>query len=269
VFTIFVYYDQRLSTNPAKYFGAIAVKHISGSFAMLALRRLRVSRLTGLRRNAVLAGQDTVDASAPPLETPKLSYVHAGPSTPEIQTGGMEHDDNKVLPHRARRRPTFFHRGRPNISLQNPRKWNRPIAPGVLPAYDEALKVIEEDSANLRIEADGLRVAIAKAKAAEATDGETVERLTQKLKIVEVQSEINLPSVRWSVANGMGKQYVSFLIFCMDTENLFSGNVKPRPSTSCRAEMAKRGSARLTGPQYRYWYSTAIDFSSRWSVSIK
>lgn len=172
---------------------------------MLTTRRLWVLRLTGPRRNATLARHDTVNASPPPLEIPEVSYISAGPSSSEILTGTTEQNAKKVPPRRTRQRPTFFQRGRPNISLRNPRKWNRPIAPGVLPAYDEALKIIERDSSNLKNEAHELKVAIAKAEAAEMTDEKALEKLTQKLKVVEVQSQINLPSVRWIVANGMGE----------------------------------------------------------------
>ncbi|KAJ7151686.1 phosphatidylethanolamine-binding protein [Mycena filopes] len=47
--------------------------------------------------------------------------------------------------------------GRPEISLKRPRRWNRPLPEGVLPAYDEALKVIRLDARIVRAEAQKKR----------------------------------------------------------------------------------------------------------------
>jgi large subunit ribosomal protein L35 len=113
-----------------------------------------------------------------------------------------------LLPTRpsGRRRPTFYTKGRPAISLDNPRTWNRPLAPGVLPAYDEALKIINRDSAALKKQYEGLRAVLRKLDAGEEVKGDQISgTLKEKLKILEVQSEINLPSVRWTIANGMGE----------------------------------------------------------------
>lgn len=52
-------------------------------------------------------------------------------------------------------------------------------------------------------------------KSGESERGEIEERLEkmrEKLEIVEVQSEINLPEVRWRVRNAMGELF-SFLRF--------------------------------------------------------
>jgi large subunit ribosomal protein L35 len=94
---------------------------------------------------------------------------------------------------------------RAKISLQHPREWNRPLAFSVLPAFDEALKVIKEDSIGLKEEAKTLQGAIARAKEAPQPDNDALRALEEKLKILEVQSEINFPQVRWKCANGMGK----------------------------------------------------------------
>ncbi|KAJ3493313.1 hypothetical protein NLJ89_g11047 [Agrocybe chaxingu] len=105
---------------------------------------------------------------------------------------------------------------RPPISLENPRKWNRPLAPGVIPAYDLALAYLRQDSANLKKELEELRGVI-KAKKEEykavekrvlelrekEADVEERARLLEKADILEVQSEINLPDVRWTVSNAM------------------------------------------------------------------
>lgn len=95
---------------------------------------------------------------------------------------------------------------RPRISLQHPREWNRPLAFGVLPAFDEALKVIKEDSMALKDEVTALEGAIAREKETPQPDQHALRVMEDKLRILEVQSEINFPQVRWKCANGMGKQ---------------------------------------------------------------
>ncbi|KAG1746835.1 phosphatidylethanolamine-binding protein [Suillus lakei] len=92
---------------------------------------------------------------------------------------------------------------RPRISLQHPREWNRPLAFGVLPAFDEALKVIKEDSIALKDEVKALEGAIAREKETPQPDRHALRVLEDKLRILEVQSEINFPQVRWKCANGM------------------------------------------------------------------
>ncbi|KAG1814454.1 phosphatidylethanolamine-binding protein [Suillus subaureus] len=92
---------------------------------------------------------------------------------------------------------------RPRISLQHPREWNRPLAFGVLPAFDEALKVIKEDSIVLKDEVKALEGAIAREKETPQPDQHALLVLENKLRILEVQSEINFPQVRWKCANGM------------------------------------------------------------------
>jgi len=145
------------------------------------------------------------------------------PESPAIaaeapMTGGRKR--KKVLPKR------------PPISLESPRKWVRPLKAGVLPAYDLALSVLRKDSENLKAEAAELRVRISEKQAVyaeleaklhalrenpsveleakvagrqrlEEVDAE-LESMLEKLNILEVQSQINLPSVRWTVNNAMG-----------------------------------------------------------------
>ncbi|EKM83372.1 hypothetical protein AGABI1DRAFT_116893 [Agaricus bisporus var. burnettii JB137-S8] len=104
------------------------------------------------------------------------------------------------------------------ISHASPREWCRPLAPGVLPAYDLALDLLKADSAQIKSEAELLRTKIqaAEEQRLEETSkqgedtlanlcrlDEELEVLRKKLKILEVQSEINLPDVRWKVANAM------------------------------------------------------------------
>ena len=93
-----------------------------------------------------------------------------------------------------------------------------------MPAYDLALKVIRTDSVRLMAEVTELRGLISEKEAkitelggptAEAAREEenAVERMREKLYILQVQSEINLPEVRWRVANAMGVQLFR-LTFC-------------------------------------------------------
>ncbi|KIM52354.1 hypothetical protein SCLCIDRAFT_56180, partial [Scleroderma citrinum Foug A] len=92
---------------------------------------------------------------------------------------------------------------RPNISRERPREWNRPLAFGVLPAYDEALKYIKTDSEVLKTETQQLQAALEKAKAAPEPDTDVIQKMEEKLAILEIQSQVNLPEVRWKVRNGM------------------------------------------------------------------
>ncbi|KAJ7051219.1 hypothetical protein C8F01DRAFT_1176268 [Mycena amicta] len=106
--------------------------------------------------------------------------------------------------------------GRPEISLKQPRGWNPPLRQGVLPAYDEAVKLIRKDAWQVRKEAQQLRKEIQTvhdvlcAEGKERVEGQErtaleqrLEQMREKLHILDVQSEVNLPEVRWSVANGM------------------------------------------------------------------
>lgn len=107
---------------------------------------------------------------------------------------------------------------RPAISIVSPRKWCRPLAPGVVPAYDLALELLEADSTQIKSEAQILRERIRVMEeqrvnmTAEETEAaqETVKKMDDeletsraKLRILEVQAEVNLPDVRWRVANAM------------------------------------------------------------------
>ncbi|KAJ8088704.1 mitochondrial 54S ribosomal protein YmL35 [Marasmius tenuissimus] len=119
---------------------------------------------------------------------------------------------------RGRKRRVFVQRKRPQISTRNPRKWNRALQEGVVPAYDEALKVIYKDSRMLKKEAKEYRTEVKRKEAEveaakqgseekQALDAE-LESMRERLRILQVQSEINLPSVRWTVANAMANMRV-------------------------------------------------------------
>ena len=126
----------------------------------------------------------------------------------------------------GRRRRKKIPPKRPDISLENQRVWNNPLGMGVVPAYDLALQMITANSRHLKAQLRGLRVEIeeketnyrALEKDVNALpeeerlrrredlnhlDAEIEERM-KKANIVEIQSEVNIPAVRWNVNNAMG-----------------------------------------------------------------
>ncbi|KAG1889188.1 phosphatidylethanolamine-binding protein [Suillus subluteus] len=148
---------------------------------MLALRHVQPRALGFARRSAtkqVALASTAVDTDGSQSQSP------GEPVSPQKQSRAI----------RTRR---------PRISLQHPREWNRPLAFGVLPAFDEALKVIREDSIALKDEVKALEGAIAREKETPQPDQHALLVLENKLRILEVQSEINFPQVRWKCANGM------------------------------------------------------------------
>ncbi|KII86518.1 hypothetical protein PLICRDRAFT_165126 [Plicaturopsis crispa FD-325 SS-3] len=155
---------------------------------MLQLRSLRsasTARRFLARSNATLSVEATPESAPPPLASdkpvpPHLQLQPQTESTPLRRVKKLKH-------------PTK----RPPISLDRPREWNRPIPVGVIPAYDLALEYLKRDADALRAELEQVRAQAAKA------EGEEAEQLLEKARILEVQSEINLPDVRWKTANGM------------------------------------------------------------------
>ena len=116
--------------------------------------------------------------------------------------------------------------------------WNRPLKKGVVPAYDLAIAALTKDSLLLKAEAKQMRHDISKKEAnyqklkaklenlpnedtvseernslneEMRTLDEELEEMLKKLNIVEVQSEVNLPDVRWKVNNAMGTFYTYLL----------------------------------------------------------
>lgn len=93
---------------------------------------------------------------------------------------------------------------RPKISLEQPREWRRPLAHGVLPAFDEALKFIKADSEALKVEMQNVQASLRAAEQAPELDPVSIRQMKEKLNYLEIQSEINFPQVQWKCANGMG-----------------------------------------------------------------
>lgn len=144
-----------------------------------------------------------MSTTAPDVTTP--SSVDGAPPPPESTTSSRG---------RKKKSPTK----RAPISNASPKEWCRPLAPGVLPAYDLALDLLKTDCTQIKSEAEVLRTKIQVAEekrleeASKQEEGafaylkqldDELEALRKKLKILEIQSEINLPDVRWKVANAM------------------------------------------------------------------
>ncbi|RPD70802.1 PEBP-like protein [Lentinus tigrinus ALCF2SS1-7] len=170
---------------------------------MLALRRLtcHAPRLVLVRGNATLEAAST-QASVPP-PPPPVTVKTATPAkeketAPEEPASSEQAEQPKG---KQRQWPTR----RPSISLERPREWCRPIAKGVEPAYDYALRYILRDAAFVKKELEELQ---AKVKAEEAKpegerDAQALEEMREKVRVLEIQAEANLPDVRWKARNGM------------------------------------------------------------------
>lgn len=70
--------------------------------------------------------------------------------------------------------------------------YQRPLAPGVLPAYDLAVELLQKDST----------------KKKELLDKETDP---EKRAHLEIQSIVNLPEIRWAFAQGKCEHYARSL----------------------------------------------------------
>jgi large subunit ribosomal protein L35 len=131
------------------------------------------------------------------------STVQAQPTIPSEADShsSLPSDDKKLPPSRS---GTWKTR-RPHINPEKPRQWNKPLAPGVLPVFDEALRYIRQDSHTLRAEAQYNRSALRDAENSPNPDPEFIKGLKEKLAVLEVQSEVNRPDVRWHFRNGLGE----------------------------------------------------------------
>ncbi|TCD61067.1 hypothetical protein EIP91_009071 [Steccherinum ochraceum] len=168
---------------------------------MFALRRVNKAGPSALRcrRNGTQATSsiEAVEASVTPAaQTPPVE------ATPKPAPPKPKETNESTEPSKPKGPYRFWPTTRPSISLERPRQYSRPIGVGVLPAYDHALAYIKRDSelqkeelkeyqAELEIEEKGAR------------NPGHLERLREKVRILEVQSEINLPSVRWKARNGL------------------------------------------------------------------
>ncbi|KAI0313044.1 PEBP-like protein [Amylostereum chailletii] len=155
---------------------------------MLPLRRLRPSLARSLTRSNTTTATtpppaEVTSAAAAPPPAPSTASPPSTPAPETQKTNGRS------------RYPTH----RPSINLDRPREWHRPVAYGVLPAYDLALRVIEHDAKAVQAEAAELKDKLDKGLVEESDRASALERL----EILEVMSKVNLPDVRWKAANGM------------------------------------------------------------------
>ena len=172
------------------------------SAAMFALRRLPryAPRLASVRGNATLEAAAATPAPPPP---PPVTAKPPTPAPVAEEPTEAAAEEEQVPKGKQREWPTR----RPHISLERPREWCRPIAKGVEPAYDYALRYILRDAAGVRKELEGLRkeVLVEEAKPEGERDEKVLEELRERVKVLEIQSEVNLPDVRWKARNGMGE----------------------------------------------------------------
>ena len=94
--------------------------------------------------------------------------------------------------------PTFLAQKR-----HHPRRspiWKSPLRPAKVAAYDEALKYIRTDARALRREIAELKTRFQHESA--RVDDAALAQYREKLWVLEVQSEVNLPEVRYAFATG-------------------------------------------------------------------
>ncbi|KAH9891231.1 PEBP-like protein [Cubamyces lactineus] len=163
---------------------------------MLALRRLPrfTPRLASIRGNATLEAAAKPQADIPPV--PPTSSVTA-------KSGALEGKQDQDGSGKAAAQQQGS--GGRSASSKPQREWSRPIAKGVEPAYDYALRYILKDAKFLRKELEELRAAVeAEEKKPEGErDESALKEMRERVGILEIQSEVNLPDVRWKARNGM------------------------------------------------------------------
>lgn len=97
--------------------------------------------------------------------------------------------------------------------------WKSPLRPGKVKAYDEALAYIRADSLALRREIAQLKTRFQEESARTVRDGQRVDddalrRYRERLWLLQVQSEVNLPEVRYAFKTGRCESRVmNFLVF--------------------------------------------------------
>ncbi len=156
---------------------------------MLVLRRLRLPASTLTRCNATLQATESASVTPPPPVAPTKETIKPTAATHETKSSSS----STASLTRVRRKPaaTRLATTSPQKAGRTP-KWRPALPTGVLPAYDEAIKLIRQDSFRLRHEAAEVRRSI-------KPGDEDEEEKRKLLRIIQVQSEINLPEVRWAV----------------------------------------------------------------------
>lgn len=159
---------------------------------MFTLCRLRAVTVPLARANSTLETLSSVTPTPPLTGSSTTSDASTSPRSAEPVSTSLP---KRRTP--ARRNPNYPPI-RPSVSLERPREWNPPVAPGVIPAYDEAVAYIRADAAAVQAEADTLRSSL------ENGQTEGIEDAKKRLDILEIMAQVNLPEVRWKAANGMG-----------------------------------------------------------------
>jgi large subunit ribosomal protein L35 len=160
--------------------------------AMFTPCRLRAITVPLTRANS------TLESLSAPLLTVSSTAPDTSASSDLVPTVPPKHRTH------GRRNPKYSPI-RPSISLERSREWNPPVAPGVIPAYDEAVAYIRADAAALQAEADALRLNLENKQ----VQLEAIEDAKERLDVLEIMAQVNLPEVRWKAANGMGECYKS------------------------------------------------------------
>lgn len=214
-------------------------------FAARALLRRQPLRLAPIRRanttlNAAAAASSATNAAPPPpTPAPAPAVTNATASAPSLKTvvqartaantstsssktkksaasdasapveANSSSDGSGSRGRRAKKSKKKLTKGQKFTGALRARRtrWRPPVAPGVLPVYDLALKYIARDAARLRIEVSRVRSELAELEAKEgaARDEGEVAKMKEKVRVLEVQSEINRPVVRWMAFTGRGK----------------------------------------------------------------
>ena len=160
---------------------------------MFTLGRLRALPVPLARANSTLGSFSSV--------TPISPLTSSSATTDAATDSGAQPLPTSPLKRRTQgRRNPKYPPVRPSISLERPREWNPPVAPGVIPAYDEAVAYIRADAAAVQAEADALRSSLEKGE----VPSEGIEDARKRLDTLEIMAQVNLPEVRWKAANGMG-----------------------------------------------------------------
>lgn len=176
---------------------------------MLTVRRVSrtYARFTGTRGNASLQATAVEAVTPPPAPTPVTAPKPKSSSTSPKTEAPTSSDAAEGTQENGKQTKWEWPTHRPRINLEHPREWNRPIGKGVLPAYDLALQYIRADSLALKSELKELQDTLRAAEdlSDEEKDMAALDSMREKARILETQSEINLPDVRWKAWNGMGE----------------------------------------------------------------
>lgn len=168
-------------------------------------------RFARIRGNATLEAAASADAVKPPPPPPppneqkgQTASLSPAPRPAAEKPSKKEEKPAEDPNAKKKRRRVQWPTSRPSITLERPRQYMRPIGVGVLPVYDEALQYIKKDSEKIKKQLVAVKAEIETLQASPEPNVEEIEGLKEKVHILEIQSQINLPSVRWKARNGLG-----------------------------------------------------------------